>query len=139
MNMFVTMFYGVLDTSSNTLTYINAGHNPPVVLGKDGQIKARLAPTGPAVGIMGDMDFGEVSIGFDPGDLLFAFTDGVPDARNDKGDFFKEERMLPLLTNQTNTAETTLGSVLRAIHEHVGDAARFDDVTMVAVRRTPLD
>ena len=139
MNMFVTMFYGILDTSNHTFTYISAGHNPPAVIGKDGEVKARLTPTGPAVGIMGDMDFNEVTISLEPGDLLFAFTDGVPDARSESGAFFKEDRMLPIITDQPNTAQDTVDAVLRAIHEHVGDAARFDDVTIAAVRRMPTD
>lgn len=139
MNMFVTLFYGVLDPTRNVLSYINAGHNPPAIVDRYGQVKARLAPTGPAVGIMGGMDFVEKSIEFDPGDLLLAFTDGVPDARNEKGEFFTEGRMLALLEKQPLSAAATLDLIQSDLKEHVGEASPFDDVTLLAIRRTLVD
>ncbi|MBN1148240.1 MAG: SpoIIE family protein phosphatase [Anaerolineales bacterium] len=137
MNMFVTMFYGVLDPARNTLTYINAGHNPPALVDRNGVIKARLKPTGPAVGIMGDMNFGEQTVEFEPGDQLLTFTDGVPDARNEDGEFFTENRLMTLLMKQPLSAAGLLGMIRRELQGHVGEASPFDDVTLLALRRKP--
>jgi sigma-B regulation protein RsbU (phosphoserine phosphatase) len=137
MNMFVTLFYGILDPAKNVLTYINAGHNPPAQVDKNGLIKTRLNPTGPAVGIMGDMNFAEHSITFEPGDMLLAFTDGVPDARNEDGDFFTEDRLISILTKQPLSASVMLDLIHSDLRAHVGEASPFDDVTLTAVRRTP--
>jgi sigma-B regulation protein RsbU (phosphoserine phosphatase) len=136
MNMFVTMFYGVLDPSTNTLTYINAGHNPPALVDYNGVIKARLAPSGPAVGIMGGMNFSEQTIEFEPGDLLLAFTDGVPDARNESGGFFTEKRLMTLLKKQPLSAKVMLDLIHSELKNHVGEAIPYDDITMLAIRRT---
>jgi sigma-B regulation protein RsbU (phosphoserine phosphatase) len=136
MNMFVTMFYGVLDPKQNTLTYINAGHNPPALVDQEGVIKARLTPTGPAVGIMGGMNFGEQTIKFEPGDLLLAFTDGVPDARNEDGEFFTEKRLMSLLEKQPLSAKVMLDLIHSELKNHVGEAIPYDDVTLMAIRRT---
>jgi len=88
-NMFASLFFGVLEPSSGNLTYINGGHEPPAIIGPKG-VKERLAPTGPAVGMMPNLSFETRGTKFDPGDLLVAFTDGVTEARSPGGDFFGE-------------------------------------------------
>jgi len=137
MNMFVTLFYGVLDPARNTITYINAGHNPPAIVDRTGVIKARLKPTGPAVGIMGDMNFVEKTVEFELGDLLLTFTDGVPDARNEDGEFFTEDCLMSLLKRQPLSAAGMLVLIRRELQGHVGEASPFDDVTLLVVRRKP--
>jgi len=83
-NMFATTFFAVLDPATGQLNYINGGHNPPVVIGPNG-IKDRLKPTGPAPGMLPDVDYRIGQTQLDPGDILFTFTDGVTDARNPLG------------------------------------------------------
>ncbi|MFM8321846.1 MAG: PP2C family protein-serine/threonine phosphatase, partial [Chloroflexota bacterium] len=79
-NMFATMFYGIFDPQSGSVAYINAGHNAPALIGPNGEIKARLKSTGPAVGIVPNANFEIGHLEMQPGDTLFCFTDGVPDA-----------------------------------------------------------
>ena len=95
-NMFVTLFFGVLEPATGLLTYVNGGHNSPVIIGSTGA-KARLQPTGPAVGMFPDAKFIAHQVSLAPGDTLFAFTDGVTEARDTNGRFFTEARLLQLL------------------------------------------
>ncbi len=135
-NMFATLFFAVLDPATGAVIYVNAGHNPPAIVGSNG-IKTRLNPTGPAVGIALDGPFEIGQAQLDPGDLLFIFTDGVTDAKNSKGERFTEKRMLGLVTQPAQSAAGLLGGVDASVRLHIGAAAQFDDITMVAVRRAP--
>jgi phosphoserine phosphatase RsbU/P len=138
MNMFVTLFFGLLDSSSGLLRYINAGHNPPILVGNQGTVKTRLAPTGPALGIQPRADFqiGEQVI--EPGDLLLAFTDGVTEARDPKGGFFTDRRLVELVEKEpSSSASGLLDRIDTALKQHVAEHGLSDDVTMLAVRRTP--
>jgi serine phosphatase RsbU (regulator of sigma subunit) len=134
-NMFATMFFGVLDPVAGVLTYINGGHNPPWLFNAAG-VKMRLMPTGPAVGMLPDVDFGIQQVTFEPGDILLTFTDGVPEARDPDGAFFTEAKLRMLINDPMPAAAQEL---LERIHgrltAHIGTAAQFDDITMLAVRR----
>jgi len=93
LNMFATLFFGLLDPSNGRLAYINAGHNPPFILGPDGALKAALKGTGPAVGMFPAEDFRIEQAQIEPGDILYAYTDGVTEARDAARGFFTEKRL----------------------------------------------
>jgi sigma-B regulation protein RsbU (phosphoserine phosphatase) len=133
-NMFVTLFYGVLDLASGQLAYVNCGHNPPVIIGSTG-VKLRLRPTVPAVGLFPDIEFKMQQVGLEPGDVLFAFTDGVTDARASDNGLFTEERLLQLLQQPAPSALALLNHVDESLRSHIGAATQFDDITMIAARR----
>lgn len=135
---FATMFVGLLDPSNGSLVYINGGHNPPVLQRVDGS-RDLLRPTGPAVGMLPGVKFklGQARIG--PGDVLFAYTDGVPEARAPGGAFFTEDRMLELVAEGAPTAQELLDLVAGRLRDHIASAPQFDDITMMALRRRPLD
>ncbi|HEY0496359.1 MAG TPA: SpoIIE family protein phosphatase [Kutzneria sp.] len=132
---FATLFFGVLDPSSGALLYINGGHNPPVLVRADGEITT-LRPTGPAVGILADSSYtlGHTTLG--PGDSLFVYTDGVVDARDTNGGLFGYERMLDAVRTPCESPEQLLDIMDTALGLHVGQANQFDDITMLAVRRS---
>jgi phosphoserine phosphatase RsbU/P len=133
-NMFVTLFYGVLDLTSGQLTYVNCGHNPPVIIGS-GDVKAHLQPTGPAVGVFPNLGLKFQQVNLEPEDLLFAFTDGLPEAHDVEGNFFSNERTLELLEQPVASAEALLERLGTSVRSHIGAALQFDDITMMAVRR----
>jgi phosphoserine phosphatase RsbU/P len=138
MNMFVTLFFGVLDPSTGLLRYINAGHNPPIVLDGEGRVKARLPGTGPALGMLGGAEFGIGEQILEPGDCLLAFTDGVTEARSPDGGLFSDKRLVRLV-EQTPPASAAdlLNRIESALRQFVEGHGYSDDVTMLAVRRTP--
>src|SRR5688500_3350894 len=100
-NMFATVFFGLLDPTDGTLLYINAGHESPLLI-SNGILKQRLDPTGPAVGMLPDMEFKLERVTLNPGDALVLYTDGVTDARNAKDELFSEVSLI-------NTSVTYIG------------------------------
>jgi sigma-B regulation protein RsbU (phosphoserine phosphatase) len=133
-NMFATLFFGVLDAAGGSLTYVNAGHDPPVLAGA-AEVKARLGPTGPVVGMSPDVPYDIGRVALEPGDTLLAYTDGVTEARDRAGAFFTEKRLLALLEESIPSAAALLERVVANLQGHVAGADPYDDVTMLAVRR----
>jgi sigma-B regulation protein RsbU (phosphoserine phosphatase) len=138
MNMFATLFFGVLDPATGRLTYVNGGHDPPAIVGLDGLVKTRLLPTGPAVGMLPDMNFDIQQVTLEPGDLLMTFSDGVPDARNPDGERFTVEGLFSLLEQPDPSVVALLDRIEASLHAHIADADQFDDITMLAARRAPV-
>ena len=132
-SMFATLFLGILNPKTGLLKYINCGHEPPVIIG-GGMIRSLLKPTGPAVGMMPDLDFrvGETTIEND--NMLFAFTDGLTDAENENNDLFTRNRLLSVVENADGTAAQLVEKVKTELFGHISEASQFDDITMIAVR-----
>jgi serine phosphatase RsbU (regulator of sigma subunit) len=135
-NMFLTLFFGVLNPATGEVTYVNAGHEPAAVITAAGERRVELPPTGPAVGIMPEAGLRTGSGILQPGESLVIHTDGVTDARNDRGEFFTPERLADLLAQPADTAQALLDRVVGAVHAHIGEADQFDDITMLVLRRT---
>jgi sigma-B regulation protein RsbU (phosphoserine phosphatase) len=131
-NMFATLFLGVLDLETGKLIYINAGHNPPYLVGKDG-IKEKFKATGPAVGMVPEANYSIRESVLEPGDFLYTFTDGVTEARSKTGELFSEARLLPLLTMPTSSPHQLLERVNEGITKHTDGFEQSDDITMLAV------
>jgi sigma-B regulation protein RsbU (phosphoserine phosphatase) len=139
-DMFVTVFYGVLDPQSGSLLYCNAGHNPPFLL-KAGEVTA-LGRSGLPLGIVEDTSWEQGQAQLDRGDSLVLYTDGATDAQTAAGDLFGQERLLEAIRASRRTsapmgvdAKEMEEAVLTAVHEFVGDAPRFDDLTLMVVAR----
>ncbi len=133
-NMFATLFIAVLHPKSGALTYINAGHNPPMVISKRG-IKAQLGRTGPAVGVIPQVKFDTLETRLDPGDTLLAYTDGVADAVNPGGKEFSTERLLELAQIARSSANELLDAIHSELCAHIADVPQADDITLLAARR----
>jgi sigma-B regulation protein RsbU (phosphoserine phosphatase) len=138
LNMFATMFFGLFNPNNGQLAYINGGHNPPFIVGADGSLKATLRPSGPAVGMFPGVEFRIDYAQFDPGDVLFAYTDGVTEARAANKDFYTEKRLIELLAQPLSSATATVDLVYDTIHEFMKGATQADDITMMAVHRKAL-
>jgi phosphoserine phosphatase RsbU/P len=135
---FATLFFGVLDPLTGRVAYINCGHNPPVLLRSDGMSQLQLEHTGPAVGVVPDCVFALGHTRLAPGDTLLVYTDGVTEARSPTGEFFGEGRLLQAATMPGMTGKTISDNVERGLYAHIGDAAQFDDITMMAIHRMPV-
>ncbi|RSS81789.1 PP2C family protein-serine/threonine phosphatase [Streptomyces sp. WAC06614] len=136
---FATLFFGVLDPVTGSLVYINGGHNPPLLLDADGGRPVALDVTGPAVGVLPDCVYTLGYAQLNPGDTLFVFTDGVPEARCPDGSFLGDDHMLELLALPPSAPPRTGKDVLdvmdTAVRRHTGTAEQHDDVTMLALHR----
>ena len=132
--MFATIFFGALDPQTGSLLYINAGHEPPVVVNGSG-VKERLRPTGPLVGLLEDMVYQVGETNLDPGDALLVFSDGVPDAQNAAEEFFGEGPFPILLPDLgAMDAASLLETINGEVYRFVEGMPQPDDITMLAVR-----
>src|ERR1700722_909055 len=134
---FATLFFGVLDPVTGRVAYINCGHNPPMLLRSDGLSQSTLEHTGPAVGVVPDCVFDLGHTRLAPGDTLLVYTDGVTEARSPTGEFFGEERLLRAARLPGISGKTISDNVERRLYAHIGDAAQFDDITMMTIHRLP--
>ncbi len=134
-NLFVTVFFGVLDPTSGLLRYANAGHNPPYLWGTENGIKT-LNNTGMPLGIDEENDWGQNEIVISHGEMLLMYTDGVTDAQNTAGEFIDRKIILSTLQqNLGKSAQEVQKIILDRVHRFVGDAPRFDDLTLVILSR----
>ena len=136
MSMFATLFFGVLDPETGLLTYINAGHEPPIVVGSSG-VKAELLPTGPAVGMMLDAKFSIKEVRLEPGDILIGFTDGVTEALSPGGEFFGKKRLRSILEQPAASATELLERIKTSLSVYTENATQNDDITLLAVQGVP--
>jgi sigma-B regulation protein RsbU (phosphoserine phosphatase) len=132
--MFATLFFGILSPKTGQLIYYNCGHEPLYVVGCDG-LKSELFPTGPAVGVMEEVDYQVGTLYINPGELLLGLTDGVTEARNTAGELFTRKRLKSLLAQPAKSAGGLLEQIRQQLFTFVGTAPDADDVTMLAVRR----
>jgi sigma-B regulation protein RsbU (phosphoserine phosphatase) len=134
MCMFATLFFGVLDPESGKLVYINGGHEAVFVIDQNG-VRERLLPTGPAVGTLPKAKFAAKEIQLQPGEILFAYTDGVIDARTPDGDRFTKKRLNALLSQPAHGALDLMQRIATSLFAHIGKAPQEDDITMLTLQR----
>ncbi|MEE4264195.1 MAG: GAF domain-containing SpoIIE family protein phosphatase [Desulfobacteraceae bacterium] len=132
--MFVTLFFAVLDPKNGKLLYINCGHETVFVIDANG-IKERLVPTGPAVGLIAHATFEYKELQLQPGEILYAFTDGVTDARSTDGERFNRKRLVSLLSQPVATVFELMQRIGTNLFTHIGKAPQADDITMLALQR----
>lgn len=137
---FVTAFYGVLDTKNSVFTFVNAGHNPPILRRSDGTIDP-LLEGGLALGILPDSRYEERPVSLRPGDILLLYTDGVSEAADPDGDQFGTDRLEDLLAEiKDRSARQIVDAVLdRVINFVGGPGALDDDLTVVCLKRLDED
>ena len=134
--MFVTVLYAVLDPTKHKLTYVNAGHIPPLFYCAAKKELRTLKEHGIALGVIPNVVMEEKSVALDVGDIVLLYTDGVTDAINSAEEEFGTERLAELLReNAPRSADEIIETIQRAVADFAGDGAQFDDVTLVAVKR----
>jgi sigma-B regulation protein RsbU (phosphoserine phosphatase) len=134
MCMFATLFFGVLDPDSGEICYVNAGHEPVFIIGPKG-LKKTLRQTGPAAGLFAQMKFACKKTRLQPGDQLFAYTDGIIDARSQTGERFDKQRLVSLLSQPAATDSELLERVKSRLDDHIADTPLEDDITMLILQR----
>jgi DNA-binding NarL/FixJ family response regulator len=136
-DMFVTVFYGVLEPDTGRLRYVNAGHNPPYLFSfKKSKPVESLAKTGMALGVLPDAHWEQKMIKFTPGDLLLLYTDGVTEAQDKAGRFFGQDRLLKIARAlHGRSAAEVQDTVLTEIDCFCGEASQADDIALMTIVR----
>ena len=133
--MFVTAIYAVLDLENSQLTYVNAGHNPPLWIKCDGSVE-RLTRTGVALGAAEDVKFEQRVIPLQSNDSVLLYTDGLTESFNIDGEFYGEERLVRALTPEVcSSAASLLDAVEKSLLNFVKDMPAADDLTMMVLRK----
>jgi serine phosphatase RsbU (regulator of sigma subunit) len=131
---FVTVFYAHLHGGDRSLSYVNAGHNPPLLLHTDGMIE-ELPPTGPVIGLVDDPGYAQGSANLRPGDVLLMYTDGVTEAVDASNGMFSEERLRAVIRKSAGLpAAEIVGAVRNAVKAFCGDTPQYDDITILVLK-----
>jgi len=135
-NMFVTLFVGVLDLKTGNLRYCNAGHDAPLLMGRD--VALLPCDCNLPIGVMGDFTFGQQEITLERNSTIFLFTDGLNEAENIQHAQFGDERIEEIAKSLVADGQLEPMQVIKhmtdAVHTFVGEAEQSDDLTMLAIQ-----
>ena len=134
--MFVTAWVGQIDVETGLVTYVNAGHNPPVVRTGGATDYLREERPGLVLGAMAGVPYRAHALTLAPGDAIYLYTDGVTEQPNAAGELFGEARLLDILkaTGTEPDQKALLGDVLKAVSAYAGAVEQADDCTQLALR-----
>ncbi len=135
-DLFVTIWYGILDARTGLLRYANAGHNPPVLLRADSDEPELIRPHGITLGVIEPVKLKEYEVKLGEGDLFVLYTDGLTDALNEREREFGMDRFCRVLTEHRDEPAVELTQTLQqSVARFVGDGPTFDDLTLVMIKR----
>ena len=134
-SMFVTVWFGILTLTTGHVTAANAGHEYPVIQNTEGKFEFMKDKHGLAVGAMDGVRYREYEFTLGKGEILFLYTDGLPEASDKDQNFFGMERILEVLNQEPDAdPEKLLKRMKASVDAFVGEAPQFDDLTMMAVK-----
>jgi sigma-B regulation protein RsbU (phosphoserine phosphatase) len=134
--MFVTLFYGTLSEKDGTLTYVNAGHNPPIVFRRRNGSLEELMPTGIALGAVEQMHYFSEKIAVETGDIIVMYTDGITESVNTIGEDFGEDRLRMIICeNAMHSSKEILTTILDAVSTFSSGLPQFDDITLMVIKK----
>ncbi len=135
--MFVTVFYGILDTRTGEIDYVNGGHNPPYLIRADGTLESVPLTGGPILGFLEDEHFKPGKIHLHKGDTLYLYTDGVTEAFNNDDEAYGDDRLEALLrAHGTEPIKELIQTSVTGVQEFCEDAPQSDDITLMVIRYT---
>ncbi|MDE0066883.1 MAG: SpoIIE family protein phosphatase [Acidimicrobiaceae bacterium] len=133
--MFVTLVYAVYDPSNRKLTFANGGHNPPVLIDRDGNATRLPLTGGVALGLVPDLEYEQMSVTLSPGDHVIFYTDGVTEAMNEAEEEFGMDRLEGLFSQSRPSEARVVNDVIfDAVMDFAGDAPQSDDITCMTLR-----
>lgn len=134
-SMFITVFYGVLDPVERTFSYVNAGHNPPLLLRGNPPAARAIPGKGVALGVIGDISIAPQVLRLEPGDLLVLFTDGITEAFNEQDEYFGEERFKEFVARHRDLpVREIMDGLIAEIRRFSGTRPQSDDITIIMIR-----
>jgi serine phosphatase RsbU (regulator of sigma subunit) len=134
LEVYLTLWVGIVDTNRRELRYVNAGHNPQFILRADGGFE-RMTSTGRPLGLLAGAGYEEVRLSLQEGDILFLYTDGMVEAENESGEFLGRERLESALASSARTdVDSVLAHVEQVVGGFRGKAELSDDATIMALR-----
>ena len=132
--MFVTVFYGILNTRTGEVSYTNGGHNPPYLVRKDGTVELIPSTQNLVLGVFADHQYNPKSFQLNPGDYVYVFTDGVTEAMNESKELYGEDKLTALLsTLKDMNAKEINDAIVKSVNDFAQGTEQSDDITMLAL------
>lgn len=132
---FITFFYCEVDRNREEIAYVNAGHNPPLVLRTDGSLE-KLEGTGFCLGMFSGAVYEAKSIRLEAGDIVLIYSDGIPDSRNAEDEEYTMERLVSLLRRHARLPAAEIAAAISIdAKRFIGEARQFDDQTLVVIKK----
>lgn len=132
--LFATLFVGILEPENGCLTYLNAGHNPALMV-SEGIVRSELHSDNPLLGVFEEIEFQSKKIELAPGDILLVYSDGVTDTLDQHDSVFGTEGLLSLIKLESRPASRLIESIKNGLNDFRGTRAPFDDVTLMAIQK----
>jgi sigma-B regulation protein RsbU (phosphoserine phosphatase) len=133
-HQFITFFAGIYDAGTSTFSYVNAGHNPPLIVRRDGSF-IELQSGGLILGAVAEMTYKQESVELESGDLIFLYTDGLSEAENSDGEMYDESRVEEFVVRSRDLPlEEMVGRLAAEVEEFMSGAVRKDDLTLLVAR-----
>lgn len=136
--MFVTCWMGILNFTTHTVTYVNAGHNPPLVRHQNGKFEYFKSRPGFVLAGMEGIRYRQETLELRPGDTIYMYTDGITEATDVHNELYGEERLINIVNSVGNISSRDLCHLVKNdVDQFVGEAPQFDDMTMICIRLMP--
>ncbi|NIS09428.1 MAG: SpoIIE family protein phosphatase [Candidatus Dadabacteria bacterium] len=135
MSMFVSIFFGILDTGNGEITYTNAGHNAPLIIKSSGDVSFIEKTEGMALGAFENAKYSINKVKLDNNDIIFLYTDGVTEAANPKNELFGEQNLVSTLKKYSNLdAKGVIIEIEQVVKSFAGSEPQSDDITMLSIK-----
>jgi hypothetical protein len=133
--IFASLLYIEVESNSNNVQFLNAGHFPPIILSENNI--QQLRKDAPALGLIPSSEFHEQSVQIKKNDVIFIYSDGLTEAQNERGEFFGEEKLIEILRNNSSKPSEQIGEeLILQVNDFVAKAPIFDDLTISILKRT---
>jgi sigma-B regulation protein RsbU (phosphoserine phosphatase) len=133
--MFVTIFYGVLNTCNGEIEFANAGHNPPIIFSPDGTVRKLSEKSGPILGVFEGQNYQALTTRIAAGECILLYTDGITEAIDRSKEFFGEERLEAYsAAHASEPARDLVQGLQAAVQEFAKGMPQADDITVLALR-----
>lgn len=134
-DLFVTSWFGKLNFNSGKLSFVNAGHNPPLIRQNNGDFEYLTCQPNFVLGEIEDIQYNEYELNLNPGDMIFLYTDGITEANDDYNGFYGENRLKTTINNvKDKKLEKIVETVKKDIYQFCNDDEQFDDMTMLIIK-----
>jgi phosphoserine phosphatase RsbU/P len=135
-NIFVTLFFGIIDLETGKLSYVNCGHPPAIVIRQERNQQERLTRNGPGLSMLASARFSQGECQLQSGDAIVVYSDGVTEAKNNREEMYEEERLSELLNNASGLEATAImDKILESVDQFASGAEQADDISVIAVKR----
>lgn len=133
-SLFASFLYCEIKSESRIISFVNAGHFPPIIIKTDGVIEMEKGTA--ALGLMREVKYNEQKIELKNGEIFLAYSDGLIEAQNENSQFFGKERLVKILSSINNLDPQSIGKlIISEVNRFVGDAVKFDDLSLIIMKK----